>query len=175
MQWMIKLAGSVCILAASLLAGLGLESRLKRRFAILREMGEILIFLEKEMAYHRSPVPEAFQSASKRCGTELQAVFAEAASAVSLREGREFQEIWENAVCRNIPGGVLEAEERDLICESAAALCNTDTVLQRTLLEKYADRFQELSRLASDVYREKGSLYRRLSMAAGVFLIILFL
>lgn len=175
MQWMVKFAGMACILAAGLLGGLGLESRLKKRYAILREMGEMLTFLEKEMVYHRAPVPEAFMSASRRCNTELRGVFAEAAEAVSLREGKDFQEIWEGAVGRNMPGGLLEAEAMELICESAAALCNTDTVLQRTLMEKYADRFRELGRLAFEAYTEKGSLYRKLAMAAGVFLILIFL
>lgn len=172
---MIKLAGAACILAAGLLAGLGMEMRLKKRAAILREMAEIFALLEKEMSYHRAPVPEAFHSAAKRCSTEVKEVLEDAAAKASLREGNSFADIWRQAVYRKLPPGVLGPDETELICESAAALCNTDTILQRTLLEKYADRFQALGKIAAGEAREKGNLYRRLAMAAGVFLIILFL
>ncbi len=174
MRWMVKLAGMLCILSASVLAGIWMEARLKKRFAILREMGEILTFLEKEMTLHKAPAAEAFKSAAGRCGTELSEVFSETASGIMRRDGKSFREIWESSVRQRLPRDVLEQEEMELICETAAALCNTDTVLQRTLLEKYTDRFREKGRAVSGECREKGNLYRKLAVAAGVFLIILF-
>ena len=169
----IRLVGILCIMAASLLAGAGIEGRMRKRWQLLQEMQETLAFLEKEMIYHRSPVQEAFQSAAPRCATELGQVLLWAAEQIEKREGRPFPEIWGEALARCIPGTLLQEEEFCVLKETAAALCNTDTVMQRTLMEKYADRFLAMSRKEAEICREKGGLYRRLAAAAGVFLVIL--
>ena len=170
-MWIIaRTAGMLCILTACILTGLSLEQRLRRRGQLFREMQETMIFLEKEMTYHRSPIHEAFCSAQKRCVTALGRVFSEAAAQVEQRNGRSFREIWEDALARFIPDGLLQ-----LLAETSDALCNTDVVMQKTLLGKYADRFRTMSEEEARICSEKGGLYRRLAVAAGVFLVILFL
>ena len=56
--------------------------------------------------------------------------------------------------------------------EISAAMCSADVVLQRALLDKYADRFRMMSAREAELLREKGGLYRRLAAAAGVFLVL---
>lgn len=175
-MWIIaRTAGMLCILTACILTGLSLEQRLRRRGQLFREMQETMIFLEKEMTYHRSPIHEAFCSAQKRCVTALGRVFSEAAAQVEQRNGRSFREIWEDALARFIPDGLLTRDEMQLLAETSDALCNTDVVMQKTLLGKYADRFRTMSEEEARICSEKGGLYRRLAVAAGVFLVILFL
>lgn len=134
-----------------------------------------MTFLEKEMTYHRSPIHEAFRSAQKRCVTALGGVFSEAAAQVEQRNGRSFQKIWEDALARFIPDGLLTQDEMQLLVEVSDALCNTDVVMQRTLLGKYADRFRAMSEEEARICGEKGGLYRRLAVATGIFLVILLL
>lgn len=175
-MWIIvRTVGMLCILAACILTGFVLEQRLKRREQLFREMQETMTFLEKETTYHRSPIHEAFRSVQKHCMTALSGVFSEVAAQVEQRNGQSFQKIWEDALARFIPDGLLTQDEMQLFVESSAALCNTDVVMQKTLLGKYADRFRLMSEEEEQLCREKGGLYRRLTVAAGIFLVILLL
>ncbi len=173
-MWVIvKTAGILCIMVASAVTGAELERRVKRRWLLLREMYETLLFLEKEMTYHRSPVREAFDYASKRCATELSGVLAQTAERIGQRTGEPFAQMWEESLAAQLPQGLFAREELELFRETSVALCGTDVVMQKTLLEKYADRFRTMSEREAEVCREKGGLYRKLTLAAGAFLVIL--
>ncbi len=160
-------------MAACVLTGLGLERRIKDRWQLFREMQETLTFLEKEMTYHRSPICEAFRLAAKRCRTRLGETLTEAAEQMEKRSGRSFPLIWEDALGKTIPSGLLTQDETQLFIEVRAALCNTDIVMQKTLLEKYVDRFRMMAETEAQVCLEKGGMYRKLAAAAGIFLVIL--
>lgn len=175
-MWVIvRMIGVLCVMMASFLAGIGLEHRMKRRWRIYQEMQETLVFLEKEMTYHRSPVQEAFRCAAGRCRTELTQVLDRTAARIGERSGKAFETMWEESLAACLPDGLFSQEELQLFRETSAALCNTDIVIQKTLLEKYADRFRMLSGKEAEACREKGGLYRKLTAAAGVFLVIVLL
>lgn len=175
MQLSVKIIGALCILAASFLLGMELDRNFRRRPAFLREMYELLTFLEKEMTFHRAPVPEALRGAARQYTTELSQVLLETAKRAGSREGGTFAEIWRESAGTGIPAGLLSEEELLVFLETSEALCSTDTVMQRTLLQKYAARFETLYREEAETCREKCLLVRRLSAAAGVFLVILLL
>lgn len=167
-----KLTGIVCVLASCLMTGLELERWLRRRWLVLREMGELLEVLEKEMVFHRTPLGEALSEAAGRSRTELACLF-ETASALVEPGGGSFSDIWGEAARNSGLERILTEEEYRTICEVSSALCNEDTVMQKTLLNKYRDRFAVMGREMERTCREKGALYRKLSVSAGVFLAIL--
>ncbi len=175
MRILIKMTGALCIMTSSILTGIGLERRMRKRWQLFLETQETLTFLEKEMTYHRAPINEAFRFAAKRCKTELGTVLLETAERIEQRSGRAFGDIWKETLKKHFPPDLLLREELHLFEEASMALCNTDTITQRTLLEKYVDRFQMMSETEAQVFREKGGLYRRLAAAAGIFLVILFI
>lgn len=169
-----KLAGILLVLISAVMTGLELEHGLKLRWLYLREMSESLRFLEKEMIYHRTPVSEALSEAAKRCQTELKTLFLSASKQTESKKERTFDEIWAHSV-RETAAGILTKQEIETVCELSGALCNTDTVMQKTLLEKYQERFAVMSRDMEQQFREKGALYHKLSAAAGAFLALLLL
>lgn len=175
MQFPIKTIGVCCIMAASILLGRQADHAMKKRCTLLSEIYELFLFLEKEMSFHRATIQEAFRSAAATCVTELAAVLTSSAGEIDKREGRPFREIWKDAVDAHLPDTLLSENARMSLLESADALCNPDTVMQRTLLQKYCERFDAMRRQEQESCREKGALIRRLSAAAGAFLAILLL
>lgn len=170
-MWLyVKLAGILCILAASVLTGLELESRVKKRWLFLRGFTETLRFLEKETAYHRTPLGEALREAAAHSQDEVRKLLLCAAELIPLRTGTTFGEIWEEALADADLSSLLAQPELLAVQELSAALCNPDTVMQKTLLDKYTDRLAAMTREAECQYKEKGNLYRKLSAAAGIFL-----
>lgn len=173
MRIWLKAAGLCCVFTACFLIGTEEDRRLKQRWLFLREMYEMLAYLEKEMIFHRTPLPEALRSAAASCRTCLGGLLKMAAEKTESRENRSFQDIWKESAAKWVPCRLLPETESAVLLESAAALCGTDTVMQRTLILKYEQRFQMLSENARQEWQEKGGLYRRLSVAAGAFLVIL--
>ena len=158
MQLYVKTIGACCIMAASLLMGMQIDKGMKHKCILLREMYDLLAFLEKEMTFHRSPVPEALQNAAQQCTTELSDVLKETASGTVRREGKVFADIWRNALEQCIPPQILTEEEKSAFREAADA-----------------ERFKNMYQRELERYQEKSALTRRLSTSAGIFLIIVLL
>lgn len=170
-----KLCGMLLVFLACVWTGRELELGLKRKWLFFRDLREALAFLEKEMAYRRTPVPESLREAACRCQKEAAALFTEAAELAEQRGRVSFRVIWQESVAKSGAFEMLEEQERLFVESLSDALSNTDTVMQRTLLAQYEERLLEAGREQERLYREKGALYRKLSAAAGIFLILLLL
>lgn len=166
--------GCLCILSASIMTGYYLTNSLKRRWHFFREIYEILAFLEQETVLRHAVLHEALYDAAKNCRTEVRGILLYTAEAVRLRRMGNFAQIWEEAV-RRLPDDMLMEEERLVLFEVSDALCCTDIITQKLLLQKYKDRFLSLCKKEEAAYQEKGRLYSALSAAGGVFLVILLL
>ena len=168
-----KLLGIFLIFAGCCMAGIELEQRLKRQWKFLVQLREVLIYLEKEMAWHRTPLPEALLQGAVGRTASLEGLLTQASEAAQMRDGRTFEAIWKEALDARVPEWELSREKRCLAEEAASAVCAHDVVMQRTLLERCISHLEEAARESEAAYREKGKLYRRLSITAGVFFVIL--
>ncbi len=173
-MWM-KLCGLVCIFASCVLAGFEMERRLKQRWMFLWEMKETLRLLEKDMTWHRTPLPEALLGAAQVCKTPLGPMLVCCAGQAGMSGGQSFGEIWQESARGKLPDGLLSEAQLHAVLETGKALCSADTVLLKTNLQKQELLFENLSMTAREEWREKGMLYRRLSAAAGAAAVILLL
>lgn len=173
MGLMVKLLGLSLIFLGCCLAGTELELRLKRQWQFLSELQEVFTYLEKEMTFHRTPLPEALQHGASGRKDPVKGLLAEAAEAASKRDGRTFEEIWSAALEKQVPPEFLTRENFWVVKEAAQALCAHDVVMQKTLFVRCISRMEEAAGGAFASYQEKGRLYRRLSVTGGAFLVIL--
>ena len=171
----LRAAGALLLFASCFLFGVSCETRLKRRWMILREFLEFFRYLERETSRRRTPLWEAMELGANRCRTEVREVLLFAAEQIRERKGGEFVRIWETAVFEKLGRDLTGEEAFQAILQSAGALCGSDLVLQRELLSQCADRFALLEEDARKDYRSRGTLFRRLGAAAGIFLILIFL
>lgn len=170
----LRMIGILVIFLAGCLFGAAMEFQVKKRWMILRELRELFRFLQKEMVYHRSPLEEALPLAAKNGMQETGEMLLGIAEEMKKRNGQTFQEIWGQAVTRCL-GNVLEPDVLDTVQDAYTALCNTDVVLQKVLLEKQESLFEGLCLDAEREYREKSGLYQKLGAAGGIFLILVLL
>lgn len=172
---LMRMAGVLLVFLASTFLGKSMEQQMKKRWQILREMCEVLRYLEKEMIFHRTPLEEALVAASGIGSIEITGMLKEAAEGMKQRKGNTFRDIWRDAVVSSLGDGILTEQEMETIANSWTAFCNPDVVLQKTMLDKQLLRMEESCRKAETEYREKAGLYRKLGAAGGIFLIILLL
>lgn len=169
----VRCIGMLCIIGAAILTGMELELRLKRHWMALAEITGGLSLLEKEMLCHRSSLAEALQTVEARSQTEVRRLFAAAKCGISTAGEQPFAVIWMQAAKESGLAGLLSEAEYAELLALAPVLCSADPVQQRVLFQRYEEAFQGLRRSAREQYHRKGALYRKLSAAAGIFLVLL--
>lgn len=155
--------------------GESLERQMKKRWQILRELCEVLRYLEKEMIFHRTPLQEAMLAASQTGSLEISELLNYTAREMGQRKGISFREIWQEGTKQVLGNGVLKQQEREAVADCWNAFCNADVVMQKTMMEKQLLRMENLCREAEAEYREKTGLYRKLGAVGGIFLILMLL
>lgn len=173
-QIILKFVGCICVFSASLLTGTAMEKKLKQRYLFFLEMATALSCLEKEMLHYRLILPQALEKASACCRAGPEKLFTYACVHFS-EHGGAFHSIWKDAVRQCVPPDLFSEEELYLFSGISDALCSSDAILQKTRFDAYQAQFEQLGKDAKEIWKEKSSLYRRLSAAAGVFLILLLL
>lgn len=174
LQIVLKFVGCICIFSSSLLLGNAMEKKLKQRYLFFREMTAALSCLEKEMIHYRLLLPQALEKASSCCRAGPEKLFAYASTHFS-QNGGSFQKLWQDAIHQCVPPALFSEEELCLLSEISGALCSSDAVLQKTRFDAYRTQFEQLENDAKEIWKEKSTLYRKLSAAAGVFFILLLL
>ena len=174
LQIVLKFVGCICIFSSSLLIGNTMEKKLKQRYLFFREMTAALSCLEKEMIHYRLILPQALEKASSCCRAGPEKLFAYASTHFS-KYGGSFQKLWQEAIRQCVPPALFSEEELCLFLEISGALCSSDAVLQKTRFDAYRTQFEQLENDAKEIWKEKSTLYRKLSAAAGVFFILLLL
>ena len=99
------LAGSLCVLAAGLLAWRCQRESLRRRREALADLTAALERLEEEIRLARTPLPALLEGLARDCRPDAAALFTRAAQAA--RQGGSPRRAWEEAV------GALPLEEAD--------------------------------------------------------------
>lgn len=171
-MWM-KILGLTCILVGCCLYGIELETNLRRHYRFLQEMREALVSLEKELTYHRTPLPDALLYAAGFYSGDVKKILLDTSKEVKKRDGRLLAEIWTEVLQQNLAPQFLQEEERKVLAELPEALCAPDVITQKALLDRSISHLEHAEHKAETDYREKGMLYRKLSVAVGVFMVIL--
>lgn len=172
---MIRLAGAV-LLAVSC-AGLGiLESlRLKKRIEHLRVLIRLASFLEGEISFARTTLPEALRSVGGRLSPPFSGFLMELARQMETSPGRSFGELLRQSVLTNLKGTELCREDLEEFCGAAVDLGYLDGKMQVHILEAYRkEQERKVLRLMEEL-PAKQKLFQSLGILGGIFLVILLL
>lgn len=170
---LVRICGGLFVGIGSWMVGRELERKCKMQWELMQEMKDIMVFLEAEMTHRRNPVETSLGEAAGLCHTQLREVLLAAAEEVNRRNGMDFSSIWREQLELLMQEQQLTREQQDVLCACSAAMCGPDITRQQKQLETCISHLERMSAQAYQVYREKSLLYRRLSTACGVFLIIL--
>ncbi|MCD8023615.1 MAG: stage III sporulation protein AB [Lachnospiraceae bacterium] len=173
MRILFRIAGMACVLGAGIWTGIEMDRGLKQRWLFLREVCEALQIFEKEMTWQRAAIPESLRSAARSGKTAFGAILLDCAQTAEEGNGMLFHEIWTGSVTKGLPAGLLNDTQIQELMHLDSALCNTDTVLQKAHLQRQLRTFTELCESAHEEWKEKGTLYRKLSAAASLAAVIL--
>ncbi|HIS27485.1 MAG TPA: stage III sporulation protein AB [Candidatus Pullilachnospira intestinigallinarum] len=172
---MIRMLGAV-LLAASC-AGLGiLESlRLKKRIEQLRVMIRIAAFLEGEISFARTTLPEALRSVGGRLAPPFSEFLQDLAAQLERCPGKSFGELLRQSARGRLKGTELREEDLEAFFGVASDLGYLDGKMQVHILQTYQKEQEEkVGQLAAEL-PAKQKLFRSLGILGGIFLVILLL
>ena len=170
---MLKILGSILVLACS--AGLGAAGSLdlKRHCMELRLLKQAVYMLRGEIRYSKAPLPEAFEALAKRIPAPFSDFFSHLAEELSRPGGKNLDVLWREEIDRSLKQSSLKKEEKEKLGHMGEGLGYLDLEMQLSTIELYLEQLEEDITLSQEEIRTKQKLYQSLGVAGGIFLVIL--
>ena len=167
---MLKLLGAFCIMTVSLWCGTQAVGGLRRRARALEELHAGLAWLEEELTFRLTPLPELLEQLGSRRQGETGRFFQEANRLLGLDPEGGLCQSWRQAMVRCLP--LLKGEERQVLLEVGQTLGRYDAATQRQALARHNRRLAAFRDQAQSEVRRLGKVYATLSAAGGAMVVL---
>ncbi len=169
---MLKLAGSLLVIAASFLYGWKLNEELREHVVQLAGMKEMLLMLRGEISYARTPLKEAFRQVASQGKEPFSSFLLKAAEGLDGTED-SMGTFWSRLVDQEAGNFYFTREEFGLFKRAGENFGYLDTQMQLKNLELYMEQTEGLLRKAQKELEDRQKVARILSLTCGLFLVIL--
>lgn len=172
-MWLKWLGGGFVLVGCS---GLGIWYSLLflSRLKILREMERGILILKGEIAYGRTPLPQAFEQMAERTTGTVSDFFR--TTACLLDEGKEdYQTLWKRTIRQFFTENEMKKEDKKEFVDLGRTLGYLDAGMQMKSLELYQERLHKSIKGLEQEKEKYMKLYPVLGTMCGVLLCIIML
>lgn len=166
-----KLAGSFLVIAVSLLYGWKVKEELKAHVDQLIGMKEMMLMLQGEISYAKTPLKEAFWQMASQGKEPFSSFLKKAAEEMDGNE-EGIAKFWSRLV-EEAEKFSLTREERELLKRVGENFGYLDTQMQLKNLELYIGQTEALIQKAQEELGDRQRIAGALSLMCGLFLVIL--
>ncbi|NPV90399.1 MAG: stage III sporulation protein AB [Firmicutes bacterium] len=172
---MYKLIGAAMVVAAGQMIGTGIGRQYRQRSQELRTLQSALLFLQTEIGYTATPLPEALERVARNLEFPLREVFAETAGGLRRHEGTTAGEAWAGSLEKY--SGYLALKPRDLgiLKNLGEALGKSGREEQEKHLLLAREQLQQEERQAESERLRYEPLYRYSGLLVGLLIVIVLL
>lgn len=171
---MLKLAGAVMIICASVGIGCSKSRELTLRERNLEAFLQVLLCLKGEIRCGNSSLPDALRDTAYRCPKAYEAFLSGIACCMEYGTEENLSIIFQDCTEKYLKNLVLDKEEKRKISLLGERLGYLDREMQLRQLELYENDFQYLLCTLQKDKEEKKKLYRSLGVMGGIMLAVLF-
>lgn len=172
---MLKIIGVLLVVASSAGLGFSMSRDMRLRIEQLRYLKKILLMLQGEIKYVRSPLPEAFRNIGRRVREPFASFFEELASDMDHMEGVTFRELWEKQIGEHFTETNLTKRDLEQLRQMGENMGYLDQEMQLNTIGLYAQQMDAELQTAEGTYGTKSRVYNCLGVMAGIFIAILIL
>lgn len=170
---MVKIFGSVLVMAACIGYTNGLMEKQKYHENVLQSLVHILGLLMGEIRYERLPMADAFCRLDKKYNGPAGAVLKQISDKLATVSYENLESVWEEAFHGGQKELMLTDEELDILLDAGKNLGYLDAETQISHLQVCQQRMmQKLDAVRKDI-AGKRKVYRYLGVAAGVLVILI--
>lgn len=170
---MVKVIGAIIVILGTTSLGGYLSFVYKNRLNNLYEIRKAFLYIQGEIHYMNTPMPELLEMVSLRIKGPFRFFFQTVAGESGIRSAGGLKEIWRESYHKEISWKLLEKEAEDEFMEIGGQL----GVLDRTTQEKAIDYFlQKWEWIIEKRQRDQSSkirLYYVCGVAGGILVVLL--
>lgn len=171
---MLKLAGAILIVCASVGLGYSKSRELTLREKNLGDFLQLILCLKGEIRCGNSSLPDALRDTANRCQGTYEAFLKGVAERMESGAEESLQIIFRNSMEKYLTDLILEREEKNKIALLGERLGYLDREMQLRQLELYEADFQYFIQKLQKDKEEKKKIYRSLGAMGGIMLAVLF-
>ena len=158
-------------MAGALWFGMGAVSGLRRRAQALEELHAALAWLEEELTFRLTPLPQLLERLGKDRQGEAGRFFQETATLLKSDPEGGLHQSWRQAMVQHLE--LLHPEERQVLLEVGQTLGRYDVQTQRQALSRCTRRLAGFRDEARSEVRRLSKVYAALSLAGGAMVILM--
>lgn len=166
---MLKLIGSILILAACTGIGFSKSNEMQLHLNELEELKKIFYLLKSELQYTRAPFAEVFEKIGRKTKEPFQTWLLDLCSRLNEKRSGIFWDMWCNSIEENLNGSKLKEDE---LAELKSVGKNLEYIES---LDLYLEQMEYRIQNTRENYRSKRKLCQSLGIMGGIFLVILLL
>lgn len=172
---MLKLFGSLCILAASSGMAYVCMAGLRREIHMTERLQDLLITMEGELSYSRSPLPELLAELSRHMQPPYQELLWCAGKMMEDSSVADIPSLWKDACGRYAPQLALPEEAYGVLLRTGEAFAYASLESSLRLLRLGQKKLAVLLEKKYAQFADRKKLYCCLCYMAGLFTIIILL
>ena len=167
---MLKLLGAGCVMAGALWWGFGAVGQLHRRARALEELHAGLVWLEEELTFRLTPLPQLLEQLGKSRHGETGRFFQEVDRLLQRDPEGGLHQSWRQAMVQHLD--LLQVEDRQVLLEVGQTLGRYDVQTQRQALARCTRRLAGFRDEARGEVSRLGKVYTALSLAGGIMAVL---
>lgn len=171
----LKIIGCSLIILSSAGMGFFFSNEMRRRVDELRELRKLVLLLRGDIRYGNTPLPEAVSAIARRHQGCFEAFFGKVSAGLNELSGLTFQEIWKDAVEKELVNTSLSKRDKQQLMQFGENLGYLDKEMQMNTLDLFLSQLEEETNELSKTVKEKSYLYNSLGIMAGIFISIIML
>ncbi|MGI6574526.1 MAG: stage III sporulation protein SpoIIIAB [bacterium] len=171
---MVKIIGAALIIIACGLFGNSVASAYARRPNLLRSFQTALQFLETEIDYGATPLPEALEKVAWSAGPELELFFFKVREHLLSATGYSIQEAWGIGLDDLSANSVLRTQELEVLAPLGGILGSSNREDQVKHLQLTLQQLKVAEEKTRDEANRNEKMWRYLGFLLGAMLVLTF-
>lgn len=172
---MLRVMGSIMVMAGCLGLGVWYRCQLKERLYHLRCMGNILEMMMSEVRYSKASLPECCLKLSSRLDEPYRSAFADVCHYMEENTGEGFAQVFRSRMEECLGSVNVGGEEKDIFLQFASLSGYEDGHMQLSAMEQYRELLDDLTKRLESEIREKSRMALGLGVMGGLLLVIILL
>jgi stage III sporulation protein AB len=170
---LLKLTGSLMVIAASCFLGFFLSKDLSKRPSELRTLQGLLQMLENEMCFLSNLLADSFDKIIKSSDSIVTVFFKDTINYLKTNEGLNASKAWELAVRSNINRTSLKKEDEEIIVSFGKLLGASDLEGQVKNIRLTLNQLKMQEQKAEESKKKNESMYKSLGILSGLAIVII--
>lgn len=169
----VKIIGAALLVAGTAALGVYKGCMYSSRLNNLYEIKKAFLYIQGEIRYMNTPMPETLESAAHQINGSCRRFFSRVAAELSDGQGADLKQIWEINISREIQGEFLEREAVEVLREMGGQLGCLDMQAQQKAIDYFLRKWDFLIEKRRKEKAGKLKLYYVCGIMGGLLMVII--